>query len=155
MTFNCQEQLPGSSSLDFYLLTECQNFPEVLTDTNASQVTFQTEVNDVQATIQPDSITSNFNSALNIAGQLWTPRLSAKFITRSEALEQLLEQYSNRPGIAILKLNNGFKKMIGSNKQPLYLNYSVTEGANIEDATAATTIDITGKMRQRPVYIDC
>lgn len=155
MTFDCKEQLAGAATLDFYLLSECANFPEVLTDTNADQVTFTPEVNNVEATIQPDSITSNFNNNVSDSGQLWRPTTSAKFISRSEALEQLLDQYSNQPGIAVLKLNSGFKKMIGSNKEPVYLTFSTTEGTAIDDATASTTVTITGQMRQRPVYITC
>lgn len=153
MTFDCKEQLAGVATLDFYLLTECDNFPEVLTDVNANEVTYDPEINNVEATIQPDSITTNFNNRVSANGELWQPNLSAKFITISEALEQLLDQYANKPGIAILCLNNGFKKMVGSNLEPLYLNYTTNEGATIDDSNASTTITITGKMRQRPVYI--
>ena len=93
MTFDCKEQLAGVATLDFYLLTECDNFPEVLTDVNANEVTYDPEINNVEATIQPDSL------------------------------------------------------------EPLYLNYTTNEGATIDDGNASTTINITGKMRQRPVYI--
>jgi len=35
-------------------------------------------------------------------------------LTRSEALEQLLDQYANSPGVALVKYYNGFTKLFGT-----------------------------------------
>ena len=121
MNFNCKEQLAGFAEADFYLLTETSNWPEVLSDVNAHLVTYTPEVNGVAATLVPDSISSNIKSTKTDKGELFKPLVRFDFITRSEALEQLLEQYKNKPGVLVLKTNDGTKKIVGSNLEPIYL----------------------------------
>ena len=74
-----------------------------------------------------------------------------EFFTRSEALEQLLEQYENLPGIVHAKLNTGFQKIYGSDLEPLFLIYEVKDGKKIDD-DAVTVIEIKGETAKRPVF---
>jgi hypothetical protein len=73
------------------------------------------------------------------------------FLTRSEALEQLLEQYENLPGVVHAKLNNGFQKIYGSNLEPLYFMYEVEDATKI-DGDGVTSIEIKGETTNRPVF---
>jgi len=151
MTFSCDEKLPGFAVLDFYLIDETAEWPFVLTDVNSAQITLSPYVNNVEADIEPDSISVTVNEKQSAEGSVQQISISFRMITRSEALEQLLEQYANKPGIAIGKLNNEFQKMYGTNLEPLYLNYEVNDGSKI-DGPAYTEVVIKGSTRKRPVY---
>jgi hypothetical protein len=151
MNFTCDEKLPGFAELDFYLLEETGNWPFVVTDENSAQITFTPYVNDVEALIEPDSIDVNINPKQSAEGTVQQISIVFRLITRSEALEQLLEQYANKPGVGIGKLNNEFKKLYGTDREPLYMNYEVNEGTKV-DGTAFTEVRIKGETRKRPVY---
>lgn len=153
MNFYCNEQLGGICSFNFYLLTETDNWPEVLTDENADQITYTAEEFSVNATLKENGLNLSTNQTNNNNGDIWQPNLRATFVTRSAALDQLLDQYQNQPGILKITLLSGFKKIIGSKLEPLYMNYNVNEGIEIDDANASTTLTIKGKIRQRPVYL--
>jgi len=152
MTFDCTEQLGGTAELDFYLLTETSNWPVVLTDQTSADIVFTSEPVSVAATIDEDSIKASATQRTKAEGSLWRISLKLSFITRSEALEQLLDQYQNKPGVVKLKLNNGFQKIFGSNTKPLYMNFTVDEGESMDDKKAATKVTIKGITSQRPVY---
>jgi len=151
MTFTCDEKLPGFAEFDFYLIEETGNWPFVVTDENSAQITFSPYENDVEALIEPDSIDVNVNPKQSADGTVQQISIVFRLITRSEALEQLLEQYANKPGVGIGKLNNEFKKLYGTDREPLYMNYEVNEGTKV-DGTAFTEVVIKGETRKRPVY---
>lgn len=151
MTFSCDEQLGGFAIMDFYLLEETDNWPIVVTDQTSSQVAISPYENDVEATVEPESIKANVNQKTGAEGSVWQIDISFRFITRSESLEQLLDQYQNKPGIAIGSLNTEFQKMYGNNLEPLYMNFEVDEGTKI-DGNAAVEVRIKGETRKRPVY---
>ncbi|MFK7049902.1 hypothetical protein V3Q77_08370 [Flavobacterium davisii] len=151
MNFNCKEQLAGVAELDFILLTETANWPLVLTDQNSSQIVFTPESVSVEAVVKPDSIKVNVNKKVAPEGVVHQITMKLMFLTRSESLEQLLEQYEGLPGIVIAKLNNGFQKIYGTNDEPLYLLYEVEEGDK-PDGESGTTLEIKGETRSRPVY---
>lgn len=150
MNFNC-ESLPGIAELDFYLLSETSNWPIVVTDQNAADVVINPEDVDVEAALEPDSIEIDATPRTTAEGNVYPIDISMKFLTRSESLEQLLEQYANQPGIVVAKLNTGFCKMYGTNEEPLYMNFKVDEGKKTSDA-AGTILNIKGETRNRPVY---
>ena len=151
MNFNCEEQLSGVAELDFYLLEETSNWPVVLSDTNSAQITFNPSQHSVQATIKPDSINVSANKTTKPSGIVYSISIKMDFLTRSEALEQLLEQYENKPGVAKVKFNNEFQKLYGSNLEHLYLVYEDQPGTKI-DGDGATTIEIKGETSKRPVF---
>lgn len=151
MNFNCEEQLSGVAEIDFYLLEETSNWPIVLSDTNSAQIVFNPSPNSVQATIKPDSINVNVNKTTSSSGIVFDISIKMEFLTRSEALEQLLEQYENKPGVVKGKFNNEFQKIYGSILEPLYLVYEDIPGTKI-DGDGATTIEIKGKTAKRPVF---
>lgn len=151
MIFSCDEKLPGFAELNFLLIEESSNWPFVVTDVNSAQIVFTPETNDVDALIEPESIIVDVSPKQSAEGTIQQIAISFRLITRSEALEQLLEQYANRPGIAIGKLNNDFKKLYGTNLEPLYMNYEVNDGSKI-DGTSFTQVSIKGETRSRPVY---
>ena len=62
MIYTNEEQLAGIAEIKFYLLDETANWPFVVTDQNASQITFTPFENDVQGNIEPDSIKVNINA---------------------------------------------------------------------------------------------
>lgn len=151
MNFNCEEQLAGVAEIDFYLLDEVSNWPVILNDQNSNQLVFSPDVYSVQATIKPDSIKLSVNKKESASGIVYQINVKMDFITRSEALEQLLEQYENKPGIVHAKLNNEFQKILGSNLEPLYLIYEVDDSTKI-DGDALTTLTIKGETSKRPVF---
>jgi len=151
MTFNCDEQLGGFAILDFFLLEETSNWPLVVTDQTSNQVSISPFPNDVEGTVEPESIKVSVNLKNGAEGETHQIDISFKFITRSESIEQLLDQYSNKPGISIGKLNTEFQKMYGTNLEPLYMNFEVDEGTKI-DGSAAVEVRIKGETRKRPVY---
>lgn len=151
MTFNCEEQLSGFAEIEFYTLEEVSNWPEVLTDTNSSQLVFNPEPVSVYTKIKPDSISAPNNKSTKSSGITHSINVKMGFSTRSEALEQLLEQYENKPGIVLAKLNNGFRKIYGSNLEPLYMIYEVNDGTKA-DLEGVTSIEIKGETAKRPVF---
>lgn len=150
MKFDC-EQLAGFAQMEFFLLEETSNWPLVLTDQNASQVSITPLDNNVDAEIVEDSINIDINPKKTVDGTIYPVNASFKINTRSESLEQLLEQYENKPGIFIGDLNTGFRKMYGSNEEPLYLNYQIEEGQKPGD-NSGTIVIIKGETRSRPVF---
>lgn len=151
MTFNCDEQLSGVASLDFFLLEEVNNWPEILSDSNSAQLQFNTSVHSVEANIKPDSIVVTDNKTTKNTGIIHQFSAKMEFLTRSEALEQLLEQYENKPGIVLAKFNNEFRKIYGSNEEPLYLVYEDVPGTKV-DGEGGTMIEIRGETANRPVF---
>lgn len=151
MNFYCEEQLSGIAELDFYLLSEVSNWPKVLTDQNSSQLVFTNEEFSIDAALMPDSVVIDVVKNTKPTGIVNSITAKVDFITRSEALEQLLEQYENQPGIVVAKLNNGFKKIYGSNLEPLYMMYEVKDGSKLS-LEGITAIEIKGETANRPVY---
>ena len=150
MNFNC-EQISGVAEVDFYLLSETANWPTVVTDLNSGQITITPEEVAIEGAIDPDSIEIEASPRVNAEGTTFPIEISFRFINRTESLEQLMDQYSNKPGVAIAKLNSGFRKLYGTDEEPLYMNYKVTEGQSVTDK-AGTLVTIKGETQQRPVY---
>lgn len=148
MKFYCNEQLSGFSELQFLLLSETSNWPTVLTDQTSAQIIITPEVYDVDAGVDEESINVDVKEK---AKDVFSITIQFTFLVRSEALEQMLDQYKNKPGIAIGCLNNKFKKLYGSNLQPLYLSFEVDDKSKIDDK-GLTAVRITGETRKRPVY---
>jgi hypothetical protein len=151
MNFNCSEVLGGVAELDFYLLTETSNWPKILTDQNSSQIVFTPETVSIDAVVKPDSIKITVNKKNGPEGTIYQISIKMEFITRSEALEQLMDQYENKPGAVLSKMNNEFQKIYGTDSEPLYLNYEVNEGGR-PDEDNGTIIEIKGETRTRPVF---
>lgn len=151
MNFYCEEQLGGIAELDFYLLNEVSNFPLVLTDQNSRQLVFSPEIHSVNVTIKPDSIKVSVNKKQAPEGTIYQISIKLEFLTRSEALEQLLDQYENKPGIVNSKMNNEFQKIYGTQDEPLYMLYEVNEGDKI-DGNSGIELEIKGNTRARPVF---
>lgn len=151
MTFNCEEQLAGVAEIDFYLLEETSNWPKILTDSNSSSIVFDPEPVSVEATVKPDSIKVNVNKKQGTEGTTYQISIKMEFITRSESLEQLLDQYENKPAVVLSKMNNEFQKLYGTNQEPLYMFYEVIEGDKV-DGDSGTIIEIKGETRTRPVF---
>jgi hypothetical protein len=148
MTFSCTEQLGGFSELDFLLLSETSNWPTIVTDGNAASIILNPEPVSVDAEIDDDSIKVSVTPK---SKDVFDINISFKFKTRSESLDQLLDQYRNKPGIAIGKLNTCFQKLYGTNLEPLYLDYEVVEGETHDDV-GYTLVTIKGSQRRRPAY---
>lgn len=151
MNFTCSEKFSGFAQFDFYLLEETANWPLVLTDTNSKDITFSPYENDVEALVDPETIDVNVNPKQSSDGEIQQISISFRLITRSEALEQLLEQYANKPGIGKGSLNNDFIKIYGTQLEPLYMNYKVNDGTKA-DGESYTEVTIKGETRKRPVY---
>ncbi|WP_158962354.1 hypothetical protein [Myroides fluvii] len=147
MRFNCTEQLSGIYTIDFYLMEETTNWPIHLSDRSASQIVFTPEEHAIEATIAPNSFKNDSKSK----DDLYEIDLSYTILTRSEALEQLLDQYVNQPGIAVVKYYNGFTKIFGTDQEPLLLTFQVDDGTSIESKSGIEIV-IEGTQRNRPIY---
>ncbi|HSD07917.1 hypothetical protein [Flavobacterium sp.] len=151
MNFTNDEKLPGFAEFELFLLEETSNWPFVVTDTTSKDVIFTPYENDVEAIIDPDSIIADINPKQSSEGEIQQINISFRLITRSEALEQLLEQYANQPCVGRGKLNNDFQKLYGTNKEPLYMNYEINDGSKV-GGDSYTEVRIKGETRKRPVY---
>lgn len=151
MKFSCDEQISGIAELDFYLLSETSNWPIEVTDQNSVSIVFTPEEVSVNAEIEPESISAEYAPRTTAEGEVFENNISMRFITRSESLDQLLDQYKNKPGVCKVKYNSGFQKIFGTNEEPLYLSYRVDDGQKITD-NAGTIVAIKGETRKRPVY---
>jgi hypothetical protein len=151
MTFNIEEQLAGWAAVEFFLLEETSAWPVVVTDENAGTIVLTPEVNDVDGTIEPDSIIISDDPKDDASGQLWPIDIRYRFLARNAAMEQLLEQYANKPGIVRGCGNDGNRKQWGTNQEPVYMTYKNAYGTKRQDAHG---IDITikGDLSSRPVY---
>ena len=151
MTFSFTEQLAGFSGIEFYLLTETSNWPVVVTDTNAGHIILAPETNEVDGDIIEDSISINDKPKYGPEGNIWPIDVQFGYENRHEAMEQLLEQYAGLPGVAIACLQDGNRKLFGTDKEPIYLSWEIAYGEKSEDR-AGTFIRIKGEQQQRPVY---
>lgn len=151
MTFSFTEQLAGFSSIEFYLLTETSNWPVVVTDANAGQIQLHPEENDLDGSFIEDSISINDKPKLGPEGNIWPIDIQFGYENRHAAMEQLLEQYAGQPGVAIACLNDGTRKLFGTDKEPIYLYWEIGYGEKFEDR-AGTYVRIKGEQQQRPVY---
>jgi len=151
MNFTDTEKLPGFAEFEIFLLEETSNWPLVVTDGNSKDIVFTPYENDVEAIIDPDSIKVDVNPKQTGDGEIQQISISFRCITRSEALEQLLEQYANKPCVGKGKLNNDFQKLYGTDQEPLYMNYEVNDGTKV-DGESYTEVRIKGETRKRPVY---
>ena len=152
MNFCCDEQLGGIASIDFYLLTETSDWPDVVTYANAGQVSYNPEPVAIDGSIVPDSIAISDDPALSAQGKIWPIELQYTFMSRSRAMEQLLEQYAGRPGVAKANFNDGSCKLYGTNLEPLYMDWRNLYGETIIDKHGVV-IKIKGDLSQRPVYL--
>lgn len=150
MNFTC-EQLSGFAEMDFFLLSETSNWPLVVNDKTSADIIFTPEFYDVDGTIDENSIDVNADPKKSAEGDVYPINISFRFITRSESMEQLMDQYQNKPGVCIGKLNNEFRKLYGTNEEPLYMSFKVDEGTKPEDS-GAVIVTIKGETRNRPVY---
>jgi hypothetical protein len=151
MTFNCLEQLAGFAQIDFFLLTETSNWPLVVTDQTSAGITFTPEDIQIEGVIDDESISVQASPRQTAEGTVWDIDINFRFITRSESIEQLMEQYCNKPGVVVGKLNTGFQKLYGTNEEPLYMTWRVDEGQKATD-NAGTIVAIKGETRNRPVF---
>lgn len=151
MTFNSEEQLAGFTSVDFYLLEETAGWPEVLTDITAAGVLLTPEDVEVDGSIVPESISVNDVPANGDQGDLWPISITFTYKYRGAAMEQLLEQYANKPGVALTCLNDGTRKMYGTNEEPIYLQWGNAYGQKMEDQNGVA-ITLKGTQSQRPVF---
>jgi len=151
MNFTDTEKLPGFAEFELFLLEETSNWPFVVTDGNSKDIVFSPFENDVDAVIDPDTIKVDVSPKQSADGEIQQIAISFRLITRSEALEQLLEQYANKKCVGVGKLNNDFKKLYGTNIEPLYMNYEVNDGTKV-DGESFTEVRIKGETRKRPVY---
>ena len=151
MTFNINEQLGGWAAVELFLITETADWPLVVTDANAGTITLNPEVNDVDGTIDPDSINISDDPKDDASGQIWPVEIRYRFLARNAAMEQLLEQYANKPCIVRGCGNDGNRKQWGTDQEPLYMTYKNAYGTKMED-NHGIDISIKGDLSSRPVY---
>jgi hypothetical protein len=151
MNFSCKEQIPGVARIDFYLLSETSNWPIEVTDLTSGSIILTPEINNVDGEIDYESINIDASPKQTTEGTVYPNDINFRFITRSESLEQLMDQYCNQPGIVIGQLNHGFQKIYGTNEEPLYMTWKVDEGQKTTD-NAGTIVSIKGETRNRPMF---
>jgi len=146
-----EEQLAGIAKIDFYLLTEVSNFPIQLSDSNAGQLVFTTSTQSLTATVDEESFADDSKIKESNSGDLYENALKYNILTRGKELETLLDYYKNKPGIAIVSYYDGFKKLFGTDEEPLFMKFTPKNGSVITDK-AFVTVEIQGVTRNRPVY---
>jgi hypothetical protein len=151
MTFCSDEQPGGIARIEFKLLTETANWPVVVTDVTAGQVLFNPEANFIEGIIVPDTFNINDKPKDSANGQLWPNDISFTYLYRGAAMEQLLEQYANKPGVTFVWFNDRSVKLYGTFQEPIYLTWENDYGRRMND-NHGVTIKIAGNTSHRPVY---
>lgn len=151
MSFNNEEKLSGFTELSLFLLEETSMWPFVVTDVNSAQINFNPYALDLSSMMDKDGIVIDVSQKKLPEGDLYQISITFKLFTRSELLEQLLEQHINKPAVVIGALNNESSKLYGTNLEPLYMTYEVLDGVKPEEVSF-TEVKIKGETRQRPVY---
>lgn len=146
-----EEQLAGIAKIEFYLLTEVSNWPIQVTDKNAGQLVFAANTESIVATVDEESFGDDSKIKESNSGEIYENALKYNILTRAEELETLLDMYKNKPGIAIVSYYGGFKKLFGTNEEPLFMKFTPKNGSVITDK-AFVTVEIQGTTRNRPVY---
>lgn len=146
-----EEQLAGIAKIEFLLLTEVSNWPIQLTDKNAGQLVFAANTESIVATVDEESFGDDSKVKESNSGELYENDLKYNILTRAQELERLLDIYKNKPGVAIVTYYGGFKKLFGTNEEPLFMKFSPKNGSTITDK-AFVTVQIQGTTRKRPVY---
>jgi hypothetical protein len=145
------EQLGGFDTVEFYLLSETANWPIIVNDQTAAQVTHVQSLLDNYGVIANDTIDVNITPKQSAEGTIYPTDVVFVFANRTEALENYLDNYQNKPVVVIAKLNTGVKKLYGTNEEPLILNYKIDEGKKAEDL-GIISVSIKGETRNRPVF---
>ncbi len=146
-----EEQLAGIKKIEFFLLTEISNWPILVTDQNAKEIVLNLNVDSISATVDEKTISNKTKKKQTNSGDLYEVSLEYNILTRSKDLEQMVERYQNKPGVAIVSYYNGYKKLFGTNDEPIFLSYGETNGSTIDDK-ASVDVSITGVTRTRPAY---
>lgn len=145
------EQLGGFSKIEFFLLEETANWPIVLNDETATQITHNKSLVGNFGKIAESSIDINITPKQSSEGPIYPIDIVFSFSNRIIELEKYLDYYQNEPLVVVGYLNTGLKKLYGTNETPLILTYKVDEGKKIEDL-GVITVSIKGETRNRPVY---
>lgn len=145
------EQLGGFDTVEFYLLSETANWPIVVNDQTAAQVTHVQSLLDNYGVIATDTIDVNITPKQSAEGTIYPTDVVFTFSNRTEALENYLDSYQNKPVVVIATLNTGIKKLYGTKEEPLILNYKIDEGKKAEDL-GIISVSIKGETRNRPVF---
>lgn len=148
--FSC-EQLSGISNIDFYLLEEVTNFPITLTDNNSAQLVFDLLPSNIIATVDEESFVEDVKPKFSTNGDIYEISLKFNFITTGQAIENSLNYYRNKPGIAIVTYYTDEKKLFGTDEEPLFMQFAPKRGSFITDK-AHISVEITGVSRTKPVY---
>lgn len=146
-----EEQLAGIKKIEFFLNTEISNWPVQITDANASELVFDLNAESLAATVDEKSISDKTKKKQTNSGDLYEVSLEYNILTRSKDLEQMVEKYQNKPGVAIVSYYNGYKKLFGTNDEPIFLSYGENHGSTIDDK-AYVSVEIKGVTRTRPTY---
>lgn len=145
------EQLGGFDTVEFFLLSETANWPIVVNDQTAAQITHMPSILDTVGVIADSTIDVNINPKQSAEGTIYPIDIVFQFSNRTEVLENYLDRYQNKPVVAIATLNTGIKKLYGTNEEPLILNYKIDEGKKPEDL-GIISVSIKGETRNRPVF---
>lgn len=152
MTFSCSEQIGGFNNIEVYTLDECDTWPLLLTDHTADQITFNPDLTSIDGRIIPESIRVNERHKKTKSGRHFEVSISFDFASQSPALEQVLDQYKAIPVVVIACKNFPQKKIYGSNKNPLQINYELVNGRRPEDGSL-TKVTISGITARRGAHI--
>ena len=145
------EQLGGFESIAFFLIAETSNWPIVLNDETAGLIVHSDSFLDDFGVITDGSIDVNIIPKQSAEGTVYPIEVLFTFLNRTQALENYLDQYQNKPVVVIATLNTGLKKIYGTPLEPLFLNYKIDEGKKAEDP-GVISVSIKGETRNRPVF---
>jgi hypothetical protein len=152
MLFSCPEQIGGFNNIGVYILAESSGWPIVLTDFNSSDVILAPSGDLIDGLLIPESIKVEEPSKKTADGVIYDNTLSFEFASQSPALDQLLERYKSFGVVAVVCKNYAQKKLYGSDRFPLSLDFEVIHGRRPEDGSL-TRVTISGKTPFRSLHI--
>lgn len=147
------EQTGGWFNVAIFTLDEITNWPNFLTNQNASSIIVTPNNNGLDILPIRENISISEDPAKTTAGTIYTIKADFEFPYQSAAIDTYLNEFINKKVVLIGVKHSGQQKLYGSKKFPLQFEYQHINGTLYEDGNK-TRVTVTGKIPQKPVFIN-
>lgn len=147
------EQHGGFYVIQIFKLSELVSCPEYLTNQNTGLVSFDPEESSVDILPVAESLSISENPDVNGSGILYNISGSMELPYQTSEVDDFLKEYLFKDVVMVGIKHYGQRIMYGSKRHPLRLTYNLVHGKAQEEGTA-TVIKISGKIPQKPVFLE-
>lgn len=153
-TIDLCDQTGNWHSIHLATLAEVLSMPDILTNSNASQVSILTNDETLDILPVPESFNVVVTPKRTKNGHQYAIKIQIDFPYQSAAIDDAFEKFLNEDIIAVGIKPDGTQKIFGSKLYPLKFDYQFLEGKKLEDGSK-TRITIKGNVAQKPVFVNC